>query len=64
YILAMKNGIGLNKILGTIHIYPTLAEANKMAAGQWKKDHAPEKLLQWVEKLHRWRRHQGSQAEQ
>jgi len=58
YILAMKNGIGLNKILGTIHIYPTLAESNKMAAGQWKKEHAPEKLLQWVEKLHRWRRHE------
>ncbi|PLX80645.1 MAG: pyridine nucleotide-disulfide oxidoreductase [Desulfuromonas sp.] len=56
YILAMKNGIGLNKILGTIHIYPTLAEANKMTAGQWKKEHAPEKLLAWVEKLHRWRR--------
>ncbi len=56
FILAMKNGIGLNKILGTIHIYPTLAESNKMAAGQWKKDHAPEKLLQWVEKFHRWRR--------
>ncbi len=56
YILAMKNGIGLNKILGTIHIYPTLAEANKMAAGQWKKEHAPEKLLNWVEKYHRWRR--------
>ncbi len=56
YILAMKNGIGLNKILGTIHIYPTLAEANKMAAGQWKKEHAPEKLLNWVEKFHRWRR--------
>ena len=58
YILAMKNGIGLNKILGTIHIYPTLAESNKMAAGQWKKDHAPEKLLKWVEKLHRWRRNE------
>jgi pyruvate/2-oxoglutarate dehydrogenase complex dihydrolipoamide dehydrogenase (E3) component len=61
YILAMKNGIGLNKILGTIHIYPTLAEANKMAAGQWKKDHAPEKLLQWVEKLHRWRRNEKAE---
>ena len=56
YILAMKHGIGLNKILGTIHIYPTLTEANKMAAGQWKKAHAPEKLLLWVEKFHRWRR--------
>ena len=56
YISAMKNNIGLNKILGTIHIYPTLAEANKFAAGVWKKAHAPEKLLTWVEKYHAWQR--------
>ncbi|GAB4559000.1 MAG: bifunctional TVP38/TMEM64 family protein/FAD-dependent oxidoreductase [Geothermobacteraceae bacterium] len=56
YVLAMKHGLGLNKILGTIHIYPTLAEANKMAAGQWKKAHAPQGLLRWIEKYHRWRR--------
>ncbi len=56
YILAMKHGIGLNKILGTIHPYPTLAEANKMAAGEWKKAHVPEKLLTWIEKFHAWRR--------
>ena len=56
YISAMKNNIGLNKILSTIHIYPTLAEANKYAAGNWKKAHAPEKLLAWVEKYHTWRR--------
>jgi len=56
YILAMKHGLGLNKILGTIHPYPTLAEANKMTAGAWKKAHAPEKLLAWVEKYHAWRR--------
>lgn len=56
YVLAMRHGIGLNKILGTIHIYPTLAEANKYAAGVWKKAHAPQKLLQWVERFHRWRR--------
>jgi pyruvate/2-oxoglutarate dehydrogenase complex dihydrolipoamide dehydrogenase (E3) component/uncharacterized membrane protein YdjX (TVP38/TMEM64 family) len=56
YILAMKHGIGLNKILGTIHPYPTLAEANKMAAGEWKRAHLPEKLLAWVEKFHTWRR--------
>jgi dihydrolipoamide dehydrogenase len=56
YISAMKNNIGLNKILGTIHIYPTLAEANKFAAGVWKKAHAPEKLLTWVEKYHAWNR--------
>jgi len=56
YVLAMKYGLGLNKILGTIHIYPTLAEANKFAAGEWKRAHAPQKLLQWVTKFHRWRR--------
>ncbi len=56
YVLAMKHGLGLNKILGTIHIYPTLAEANKYAAGEWKKAHAPEKLLAWVRKYHNWMR--------
>lgn len=56
YVLAMKHGIGLNKILGTIHVYPTLAEANKYAAGNWKKAHAPQQLLNWVERWHRWRR--------
>lgn len=56
YILAMRHGLGLNKIMGTIHIYPTLSEANKYAAGEWKKAHKPEGLLHWVEKFHRWRR--------
>ncbi len=56
YVLAMRHGIGLNKILGVIHIYPTLAEANKYVAGVWKKAHAPEKLLTWVERFHAWRR--------
>ncbi|MDV6328599.1 FAD-dependent oxidoreductase [Idiomarina sp. Sol25] len=56
YVLAMKHGIGLNKILGTIHSYPTLAEANKYVAGEWKRANAPQKLLTWVEKFHRWRR--------
>jgi pyruvate/2-oxoglutarate dehydrogenase complex dihydrolipoamide dehydrogenase (E3) component/uncharacterized membrane protein YdjX (TVP38/TMEM64 family) len=56
YVLAMKHGIGLNRILGTIHIYPTLAEANKYVAGVWKKAHAPERLLAWVERFHSWRR--------
>ncbi|HEX8668797.1 MAG TPA: FAD-dependent oxidoreductase [Allosphingosinicella sp.] len=54
--LAMKQGIGLNKILGTIHAYPTWAEANKFAAGEWKKAHKPERLLRWVERWHAWRR--------
>jgi pyruvate/2-oxoglutarate dehydrogenase complex dihydrolipoamide dehydrogenase (E3) component/uncharacterized membrane protein YdjX (TVP38/TMEM64 family) len=56
YVLAMKHGLGLNKILGTIHTYPTLAEANKYAAGDWKRAHQPEKLLAWVKKFHDWRR--------
>ena len=56
FVAAMKHGFGLNKILGTIHIYPTLAEANKYAAGEWKRAHKPERLLAWVEKFHRWRR--------
>ena len=56
YVLAMLHGIGLNKILGTIHIYPTLAEANKYVAGNWKKAHAPQKLLEWVARFHAWRR--------
>jgi pyruvate/2-oxoglutarate dehydrogenase complex dihydrolipoamide dehydrogenase (E3) component/uncharacterized membrane protein YdjX (TVP38/TMEM64 family) len=56
YVLAMKHGLGLNKILGTIHTYPTMAEANKYAAGEWKRAHAPQGVLRWVEKLHTWRR--------
>jgi len=56
YILAMRHGIGLNKILGTIHIYPTLSEANKYAAGNWKKAHAPHAVLKWVERYHKWMR--------
>jgi len=56
YVLAMKHGLGLNKILGTIHTYPTLAEANKYAAGEWKRAHQPLGLLKWVERLHTWRR--------
>lgn len=56
FVLAMKHGIGLNKILGTIHIYPTLAEANKYAAGVWKRAHAPVGLLQWLGHYHAWLR--------
>jgi len=56
YITAMKNGFGMNKILGTIHIYPTFSEANKFAAGVWKKANAPQTLLRLVGKYHRWMR--------
>ena len=55
FVLAMKHGLGMNKLLGTIHTYPTLTEANKFAAGNWKKAHAPQVLLGWLEKYHRWR---------
>lgn len=56
FVLAMKHGLGLNKILGTIHIYPTFAEANKYAAGEWKRAHAPQRVLAWLARYHAWRR--------
>ena len=56
FVTAMKYGLGLNKILGTIHIYPTLGEANKYAAGVWKRNHQPTKLLEWVARFHSWER--------
>lgn len=56
YVLAMKHGLGMNKILGTIHTYPTWSEANKYAAGEWKRAHVPYRLLNWVEKYHTWKR--------
>ena len=59
FVLAMKYGLGLNKILGTIHTYPTWSEANKYAAGEWKRAHAPKWLLIWVEKYHAKRRLKG-----
>ncbi len=52
FVMAMKNNIGLNKILGTIHSYPTWSEANKYVAGVWKKAHVPEGLLKWVKRYH------------
>jgi pyruvate/2-oxoglutarate dehydrogenase complex dihydrolipoamide dehydrogenase (E3) component/uncharacterized membrane protein YdjX (TVP38/TMEM64 family) len=56
FVAAMRHGIGLNKILGTIHIYPTMAEANKYAAGVWKKAHAPQRVLHYLERFHAWMR--------
>ncbi len=56
FVMAMKHGLGLNKILGTIHIYPTLAEANKYAAGEWRRAHVDPKLLSFAERFHDWRR--------
>jgi len=56
YVLAMRHGLGLNKILSTIHTYPTLSEANKYAAGEWKRAHQPKRLLEWVRRYHDWKR--------
>jgi len=56
WVMAMKHGLGLNKVLGTIHVYPTLAESAKYAAGAWKRAHQPAGLLRWVERFHAWRR--------
>lgn len=56
WVLAMKHGLGLNRILGTIHTYPTLSEANKYAAGEWKRAHVPVRLMPWLERFHAWER--------
>ncbi|MBU0498448.1 MAG: FAD-dependent oxidoreductase [Gammaproteobacteria bacterium] len=56
FTLAMKHGLGLNKILGTIHPYPTWSEAAKYAAGEWKRAHAPQQVLAWLARFHTWRR--------
>ena len=56
YVMAMKHGLGMNKILGTIHTNPTLSEANKYAAGEWKRAHRPLRLLEWVRRYHDWKR--------
>jgi len=57
FVTAMKQGLGLKKILGTIHSYPTISEANKFVAGEWSKAHAPQGLLTWIERYHSWKRH-------
>ena len=59
FVAAMRHGFGLNRILSTIHVYPTLAEANKYAAGEWKRAHKPERLLRMAELYHTWRRGGG-----
>ncbi|MFK7828226.1 MAG: FAD-dependent oxidoreductase [Congregibacter sp.] len=56
FVLAMKHGLGLNKILGTIHIYPTMSEANRFLASEWRKARKPEKVLSMLERYHSWRR--------
>ena len=59
FVLAMRHKLGLKKLLGTIHIYPTMAEGARFAAGNWRRAHAPERIMQWLERYHRWRRGGG-----
>jgi pyruvate/2-oxoglutarate dehydrogenase complex dihydrolipoamide dehydrogenase (E3) component/uncharacterized membrane protein YdjX (TVP38/TMEM64 family) len=65
FTLAMTHGLGLNRLLATIHPYPTWGEAAKYVAGEWKRAHAPQRLLRWLERFHGWRRggpaHPGSE---
>ena len=56
FVLAMKYNLGLNKVLGTIHIYPTMAEANKYVAGEWKRAQVNPKTMLWLQRYHSWRR--------
>jgi pyruvate/2-oxoglutarate dehydrogenase complex dihydrolipoamide dehydrogenase (E3) component/uncharacterized membrane protein YdjX (TVP38/TMEM64 family) len=56
FTLAMRHGLGLSKLLGTIHVYPTFAEAARYAAGNWKRSHTSPRTLAWLERYHRWMR--------
>ncbi|WP_429126872.1 FAD-dependent oxidoreductase [Aeromonas veronii] len=56
FVLAMRHRLGLGKILGTIHAYPTLMEGNKYVAGEWKRAHQPTRVLALLARYHRWRR--------
>ena len=62
FVLAMKHNLGLKRILDAVHIYPTFAEANRLAAGQWRRAHASPGMLSWLERFHRWRREGRKQA--
>ena len=59
FIAAMRHGIGLGKILGTIHIYPTMAEANKYAAGVWKRSTVTRGQMDFLAAFHDWTRGAG-----
>ncbi len=56
FTLAMQHGLGLNKILGTVHPYPSWSDAAKLTAGRWKDAHKPEGALRWLARYHAWRR--------
>jgi hypothetical protein len=56
FTLAMTHGLGLRKLMGTIHVYPTFSESNKFVAGAWQRQHAPQWVYPWLERYHRWQR--------
>jgi len=56
FVLAMKYGLGLSKILSTIHLYPSYPEANKALAGVWKKQTAPRWVFPLLKRYHALRR--------
>ena len=56
FVLAMRHGLGLKKLLATIHVYPTMSEGARFAAGAWRRAHAPAGAFVWLERYHRWRR--------
>ncbi|MFW5844603.1 MAG: hypothetical protein ACOCXJ_00075 [Planctomycetota bacterium] len=57
FVLAMRTGIGLKRVLGTVFAYPTLAEADRHVAGAWRQRHQPERMLRVLARVHRWQRH-------
>ncbi len=62
WALAMRHGLALGKVLGTVHTYPTMAEANARVAGEWKRAHAPQRVLRWLARDHAWERGSGDLA--
>jgi hypothetical protein len=59
FVTAMRHGLGLNRILATIHVYPTFAEANKYAAGAWKRARVTRGQHRLLEAFHAWMRGAG-----
>lgn len=55
FVFAMTHNMGLKKIAGTTHIYPTMLEANRFAANAWRSARVPQKLLPWAKRYFEWR---------
>ena len=55
FVLAKTHKMGLNKILSTVHIYPTKSEINRMVAGKWRRSQLTERIVNWLVKYQQWR---------